>query len=90
MRKYCLRSDRSVLLGNGYAQIVGRIKDTIIRGGENIEPKEIEEVIMKHTDVIDVQVMTFSVKYVYMYFTTDNFKVVQCKFPKGYHYRITA
>ncbi len=41
---------------NGYAQIVGRIKDTIIRGGENIEPKEIEEVIIQHQYVTDVQV----------------------------------
>lgn len=41
---------------NGYAQVVGRIKETIIRGGENIEPKEIEEVIIKHPNVIDVQV----------------------------------
>lgn len=49
-----------VLLENGYAQIVGRIKDTIIRGGENIEPKDIEEVIMKHTDVVDVQVNAIS------------------------------
>lgn len=51
-----------MLLENGYAQIVGRIKDTIIRGGENIEPKEIEEVIMKHTDVVDVQVNATSGK----------------------------
>lgn len=41
---------------NGYAQIVGRIKETIIRGGENIEPKEIEEVIIRHPHVTDVQV----------------------------------
>ncbi|XP_065224462.1 medium-chain acyl-CoA ligase ACSF2, mitochondrial-like [Planococcus citri] len=48
--------DRFVLLENGYAQIVGRIKDIINRGGENIEPKEIEGVIIKHPEVIDVQV----------------------------------
>lgn len=40
----------------GYAQIVGRIKDIIIRGGENIEPKEIEGWIIQHPDIIDVQV----------------------------------
>lgn len=41
---------------NGYAQIVGRFKDLIIRGGENIQPQEVEEVIIKHPDIIDVQV----------------------------------
>lgn len=48
--------DRFALLENGYAQIVGRIKETIIRGGENIEPKEVEGLIIKHPDIIDVQV----------------------------------
>lgn len=48
--------DRFIMKENGYAQIVGRIKETIIRGGENIEPKEIEEVIIQHPNVIDVQV----------------------------------
>lgn len=41
---------------NGYGQILGRIKETIIRGGENIEPAEVEEVLTKHPDVINVQV----------------------------------
>ncbi|XP_065222005.1 medium-chain acyl-CoA ligase ACSF2, mitochondrial-like isoform X2 [Planococcus citri] len=48
--------DRLALMENGYAQIVGRIKDIIIRGGENIAPSEIEKVIMNHQDVVDVQV----------------------------------
>ncbi|XP_065205855.1 medium-chain acyl-CoA ligase ACSF2, mitochondrial-like [Planococcus citri] len=48
--------DRFALMENGYAQIVGRIKEIIIRGGENIEPKDIEGVIIQHPDIIDVQV----------------------------------
>ena len=42
---------------NGYYKITGRIKDMIIRGGENIYPKEIEEFIYTHPKVKDVQVI---------------------------------
>jgi fatty-acyl-CoA synthase len=42
---------------DGYYKIVGRIKDMIIRGGENIYPKEIEEFLYTHPDVLDVQVV---------------------------------
>jgi len=42
---------------NGYFKITGRIKDMIIRGGENIYPKEIEEFIYTHPQVKDVQVI---------------------------------
>jgi fatty-acyl-CoA synthase len=41
----------------GYVNIVGRIKDMIIRGGENIYPREIEEFLYTHPDVSDVQVI---------------------------------
>ncbi len=41
----------------GYINIVGRIKDLIIRGGENIYPREVEEFLYSHPDVIDVQVI---------------------------------
>src|SRR5262245_30955849 len=41
----------------GYINIVGRIKDMIIRGGENIYPREIEEFLYTHPDVSDVQVI---------------------------------
>ena len=40
----------------GYVTIVGRIKDMIIRGGENIYPREIEEVLYQHNDVSDAAV----------------------------------
>ena len=42
---------------NGYYKITGRIKDMIIRGGENIYPKEIEDFIYTHPKVQDVQVI---------------------------------
>ena len=42
---------------DGYVEIVGRIKDTIIRGGENISPREIEELLHTMPDVLDVQVV---------------------------------
>jgi fatty-acyl-CoA synthase len=41
----------------GYIKIVGRIKDMVIRGGENVYPREIEEFLMTHPDVQDVQVV---------------------------------
>jgi fatty-acyl-CoA synthase len=41
----------------GYVRIVGRIKDLVIRGGENIYPREIEEFLYTHPDVADVQVV---------------------------------
>lgn len=42
---------------DGYYTVTGRMKDMIIRGGENIYPKEIEEFIYTHPDVVDVQVV---------------------------------
>jgi fatty-acyl-CoA synthase len=49
--------DLAVLDAQGYCSIVGRIKDMIIRGGENIAPKEIEEYLYKHPAVLDVAVV---------------------------------
>jgi len=42
---------------NGYCRVVGRIKDMIIRGGENIYPREIEEFLFTHPSVADVTVV---------------------------------
>jgi len=39
----------------GYCRIVGRIKDMVIRGGENIYPREVEEYLLTHPDILDVQ-----------------------------------
>ena len=49
--------DLAVMDDEGYLNIVGRIKDMIIRGGENVYPREIEEFLFTHPDVVDVQVI---------------------------------
>ena len=49
--------DLAVIREDGYAQIVGRIKDMIIRGGENVYPREIEEFLYGHPKIADVQVV---------------------------------
>jgi fatty-acyl-CoA synthase len=49
--------DLAVMDDDGYLNIVGRIKDMIIRGGENVYPREIEEFLYGHPDVSDVQVI---------------------------------
>jgi len=49
--------DLATMDEDGYLNIVGRIKDMIIRGGENIYPREIEEFLYSHPDVSDVQVI---------------------------------
>jgi fatty-acyl-CoA synthase len=48
--------DLAVLDEEGYCNIVGRIKDMVIRGGENIYPREIEEFLYTHQKIADVQV----------------------------------
>ncbi len=49
--------DLGVMAEDGYVNIVGRIKDMVIRGGENIYPREVEEFLYTHPDVEDVQVI---------------------------------
>ncbi|HJX79032.1 AMP-binding protein [Glutamicibacter sp.] len=49
--------DLAVMREDGYCVIVGRIKDMVIRGGENIYPREIEEFFFKHPDIEDVSVV---------------------------------
>ena len=49
--------DVAVMDEDGYAQIVGRIKDMIIRGGENIYPVEVENLLYEHPAIQDVQVI---------------------------------
>jgi fatty-acyl-CoA synthase len=48
--------DLATLDEDGYCNIVGRIKDMVIRGGENIYPREVEEFLYTHPKVADVQV----------------------------------
>jgi fatty-acyl-CoA synthase len=49
--------DLAVMRDDGYVNIVGRLKDMIIRGGENIYPREIEEFLHTHPAIADVQVI---------------------------------
>jgi fatty-acyl-CoA synthase len=49
--------DLAVMRDDGYINIVGRIKDLVIRGGENIYPREVEEFLYRHPDIEDVQVI---------------------------------
>jgi fatty-acyl-CoA synthase len=49
--------DLAVMREDQYLNIVGRIKDMVIRGGENVYPRELEEFLYSHPDVVDVQVV---------------------------------
>ena len=49
--------DLAVMDDAGYVNIVGRLKDMVIRGGENVYPREIEEFLYSHPKVQDVQVI---------------------------------
>jgi len=49
--------DLAVMDEEGYCRITGRLKDMIIRGGENIYPREIEEFLYKHSNILDVQIV---------------------------------
>ncbi|GAA2667660.1 AMP-binding protein [Nonomuraea recticatena] len=49
--------DLAAMDDDGYVNVVGRIKDMVIRGGENIYPREIEEYLYRHPDIADVQVI---------------------------------
>ncbi|RKT19067.1 fatty-acyl-CoA synthase [Streptomyces sp. 1114.5] len=49
--------DLAVMDEDGYLAVTGRIKDMVIRGGENLYPREIEEFLHAHPDILDVQVI---------------------------------
>jgi fatty-acyl-CoA synthase len=49
--------DLAIMRPDGYCNIVGRIKDMVIRGGENIYPREVEEFLYTHPDIEDAQVI---------------------------------
>ena len=48
--------DLAVLDDDGYCNIVGRVKDMIVRGGENVYPREVEEYLYRHDKIQDVAV----------------------------------
>jgi fatty-acyl-CoA synthase len=54
--RYMHTGDLATMDDEGYVQIVGRIKDLVIRGGENISPREVEEFLYTHPSIRDVQV----------------------------------
>ena len=49
--------DLGVMREDGYCNVVGRIKDMVIRGGENVYPREVEEFLYTHADIEDAQVI---------------------------------
>jgi fatty-acyl-CoA synthase len=49
--------DLATMDDEGYLKIVGRSKDMVIRGGENVYPREVEEFLYAHPDITDVQVV---------------------------------
>ena len=53
---WMLTGDLAVFDDEGYCDIVGRVKDMIIRGGENIYPREIEDYLFRHPDIAEAQV----------------------------------
>ena len=48
--------DLATIDDGGYCEIVGRVKDMLIRGGENVYPREVEEFLLRHDNVQDVKV----------------------------------
>ncbi|KAB0800643.1 hypothetical protein PPYR_06383 [Photinus pyralis] len=56
-RKWYRTGDEFVLQEDGYGRVVGRLKDMIIRGGENIFPKEIEDLLGEHPDILEIFVI---------------------------------
>ena len=57
--------------GEGFVRITGRMKDMIIRGGENVYPLEIEQILYTHPSVQDVQVRVFGCSYRYSQMKKD-------------------
>ncbi|MDI2125269.1 AMP-binding protein [Yinghuangia seranimata] len=49
--------DLATMDADGYVAVVGRIKDMVIRGGENVYPREVEEFLYTHPDIVDAQVI---------------------------------
>ena len=75
--------DLATMDPEGFCNIVGRVKDMVIRGGENIYPREIEEYLYRHPSISDVQVFGVpDVKFVEE-LCVDNFKTGYVLFGGG-------
>jgi fatty-acyl-CoA synthase len=59
-RARCTRAASQPSTPEGYCNIVGRIKDMVIRGGENLYPREIEEFLFRHPKIQEVESQRFS------------------------------
>lgn len=57
-----------MLSEDGYGVVTGRIKDIIIRGGENIQPQEIEYFLESHAEIIQAQVLNYSINISFICF----------------------
>jgi fatty-acyl-CoA synthase len=57
VQRWMHTGDLATMDEQGYVRIVGRIKDMVIRGGENVYPREIEEFLYSHPQIADVQVI---------------------------------
>lgn len=64
---FVLFSDIGTIDKDGYLRIFGRIKEMIIRGGVNIYPREIEELILTNPAIADVHVWHKFIKYLELY-----------------------
>ena len=64
--------DQFILQEDGYGRIVGRLKEMIIRGGENIYPKEIEDYLNSHPDILETHV-SFS-------FDKEQYKIISLNY----------
>jgi medium-chain acyl-CoA ligase, mitochondrial len=56
--KWLKTGDQFVLLENGYGKVVGRLKEMIIRGGENLFPREIEDFLNTHPNIMEAHVVS--------------------------------
>ena len=63
-------SDQATMDSRGCVMIVGRTKDCIIRGGENVYPAEIEEFLFQHPKILQIQVSTIFIDTCIAYYYT--------------------
>lgn len=71
--KWLKTGDQFILREDGYGMIVGRLKEMLIRGGENIFPKEIEDFLIHHPNILEVHVSYFLIIFKIYYFKPNIF-----------------